>query len=131
MARVLIVDDDADIRAVVILALEDVGCPVEECDGSDAALDWLRANVDHEEAAVILLDDHMPAGRGVDLLRLLVGDDGLRAHHRFILMTADPQGAHTAQQDPVLRGVLSDVLIKPFDLDVLIALVRQWQDDLG
>lgn len=131
MTRVLIVDDDADIRAVVVLALEDVGYPVEECDGSDAALDWLRGHIEPEQATIVLLDDHMPAGRGTDLLRLLVGDDGLRAHHRYILMTADPQAAHAARHDLTLRIVLSDVLIKPFDLDVLLALVSRWQDALG
>lgn len=131
MATVLIVDDDTDIRAVMRLALEDLNCPMDECTGADSALAWLLGNIRPDQAAVILLDDQMPPKRGVELLRKLARGEAPHDHHRIILMTADPQAAHAAEMDASLRGVLSAVLVKPFDLDVLEALVRHWLADLA
>lgn len=125
MARVLIVDDDVEIRAVLRLVCEDADYEVEACDGPHPALDWLRANGASAGRAIILVDDHMPGMIGLQFLRLAAGDEELRGPHRYILMTADTQSAAAAERAPDLRGILAAILVKPFDLDVFLALLAR------
>ena len=58
---VLIVDDAADVRALVRSAIEDVGMRAAEAEDGQAALDWLRRN---PKPSLILLDLMMPAMDG-------------------------------------------------------------------
>jgi PAS domain S-box-containing protein len=62
---VLIVDDDADVRAMVTATVEDAGMQAAAAAGGQAALDWLAAN---PKPALVLLDLIMPKMDGFAFL---------------------------------------------------------------
>jgi two-component system KDP operon response regulator KdpE len=72
--HVLVVDDDADIRAFVALELGLHGYRVVDADSGQAAIDI----IDRESSAVTLLDIRMPGLSGLDEVVASVR----AAHHR-------------------------------------------------
>src|SRR5262245_64068037 len=66
MARVLVVDDDEDIRETLRLVLEDAGYDVLLAADGRSALDVLRKGA---EGLVVLLDLQMPNVSGVEVLQ--------------------------------------------------------------
>jgi CheY-like chemotaxis protein len=121
MARVLVVDDDADIRDMLRLVLTDVGHEVAEAVDGEAALDFLRATLDRW---IVLLDYLLRGGLdGREVLTAMAADAQLAARHAYIAFPANPE-----LDAPVaaLREALGVPLLpKPFDLDELLAAVAQ------
>lgn len=129
MAQVLIIDDDEDIRSVLRLVAEDAGHEADLCGEADGALLWLRQHSGSSQHAVIFVDDHMPGMTGRNLLESIAQDTALKSHHRFVLMTADRRAVRLAEGAPALRSILAAVLVKPFDLDVVLDLITQLSGD--
>ena len=71
-ARVLIVDDDPDVREVVRGTLENSGLKTFQAVNGRAALDWLGS---HPPPSLILLDLMMPEMDGFEFLNRIRGDD--------------------------------------------------------
>lgn len=114
MTRILVVDDDDDIRGFVSLALADDGYEVTEAPNGAIALRLLReTHVD-----VILLDMRMPTMDGWEFSRIYRQTPGPRAP--IIVMTAAQDAAKWADQINA-EGYLG----KPFDVDDLLDLVRR------
>ncbi len=85
--RVLVVDDNAELRAMITAVLRERGCDVEECDGTPSALFGIE--IDALDAAVI--DLIMPDVHGLEYLRHLRG----RPHGAelpVVLMSSLPAG---------------------------------------
>ena len=109
-ARVLVVEDDDDLRELIVENLTDAGFEVVEARDGEAFIDRLSATLaDEGDRAfdVILSDIHMPSFSALDVLvgaRQLIGDTPV------ILITAfgDPQTHDRA----LLRGA-AVVLDKP------------------
>ena len=112
MPRVLIVEDDPDIRQVVAFVLADEGYEVDEAEEGQAALDLIAA----QRPDVILLDMKMPGMDGWDFAR--------RYRERYnrdapiIVITAAPNAAERGE-DVDAEGFVA----KPFDLSVLVERV--------
>ncbi len=121
MPQVLVVDDDASIRDVVRLALEDEGYVVRVAADGLAALAVLRAS---REPMVVLLDQMMPWLAGEEVLAAATADADLAARHVFIMMTANAHMLSTACR-MLLDRIGAPVLAKPFDVDALLALVAE------
>jgi nitrogen-specific signal transduction histidine kinase/CheY-like chemotaxis protein len=66
--RVMLVDDDAIVRDVLTLSLEDAGYAVHTADGGVAALAWLEQG---GRVDIIVSDLTMPAMDGLTLIRLV------------------------------------------------------------
>ena len=110
-SRILIIEDDADVREALALALADAGVAVEVAvDGMDG-LARLRAG---PPPSVILLDLRMPRLGGEEFLREMRADPR-HEHVPVITMTA---GADPADDPEVLAH-----LHKPFDLESLLQIV--------
>jgi CheY-like chemotaxis protein len=110
---VLVVDDHAEIRDLLKVALVDAGYRVSTAQHGAEALAHVRTNT----FAVILLDMQMPVMNGVAFLTTYRSLPGRRA--RVVVMTAG--------QDLVRQAELVEAdaqLAKPFDLDVLLATMR-------
>ncbi|HEY1695252.1 MAG TPA: response regulator [Polyangiaceae bacterium] len=113
--RVLIADDDDDLREKLVVLLGRRGCLTREARNGAEVLDWLRASRDLAVAPpdVLLLDVRMPRFTGVDLVAQL-----RRAgwHLPIVLMTAlvDDEVRDAA----VVWGAAA-VLEKPFSSDTL------------
>jgi len=105
---ILVVDDDATLRCLLAIALEDAGYRVEEAhDGIQALAQVGRCSPD-----LILTDLRMPRLDGIELARLL-------APHTpptpLILMSADPLPPNCSL--PFIR--------KPFQIEELLTLMAR------
>jgi CheY-like chemotaxis protein len=119
MARVLVVDDDQDIRDVVRFILEDAGYEVLDAGDGESALQMLRAS---PTPLVCLLDLLMPHPNGIDVLNEVIADPSLRQRHVYVLLTADNAGLHE-QAEPLLQQLSAPIISKPFDVDRLLEVV--------
>ena len=112
--RILVVDEDSDIRLLYANALAQPGCRVDAV--ADGATGWeaLRANNYN-----LLITEHcLPTLTGVELVRRL------RAARMDVpvVMTAVRLPAQELVRDPVLR--LAAVLPKPFYISQLVETVK-------
>jgi len=112
---VLVVDDDAAIRDLVQIALDDEGYTVSVW-GDGTALRHAHA----QQVDVILLDLTLVVAAGCALVERLRADPAT-AYIPLIGFSARADGAALAVQMQ-----LDDLLAKPFDLDDLSALVARW-----
>ncbi|HEY4058867.1 MAG TPA: EAL domain-containing protein [Kofleriaceae bacterium] len=113
--RVLLVDDDGDLRKMLSRVLKRASFDVEEVSSGRAALKRL----DEKRFDVVLSDVHMPDGDGLEVVR------GVRRHDLdlpVILMSGKPdvQSAATALEYGAFR-----YLTKPLDNETVERLVRQ------
>lgn len=116
MPRVLIVDDDADVRELVETVLTGQGHGVDGADGGRAALERLTL----EAYDLVVCDLHMPDVDGADVYRAM---QGLPAPRPVVLFLS---GFHDAPRyEPFLRETRTPVLAKPFDVNALRGAVRR------
>ncbi len=117
MKRILIVDDDSDIRLILRSALESYGYHCDEASNGLEALEKIEA----EEFALILLDYSMPVMNGLEVIRRLKQDSGSPCP-QIVMMTAHSDYDLRIQ---ALDAGATAVLPKPFDLDhVLLTMER-------
>lgn len=111
--RVLVVDDDDEIREITQLTLEVLGgWEIEAADRGSTALDLARAC----PPDVVLLDVMMPEMDGPTTLAHMRADARLR-HVPVILLTAKVQVSHRQVWDDLpVAGVIS----KPFNPGTLV-----------
>lgn len=119
MSHILIVDDDAEVRSLLHMALEEEGHAVDEAENGQVALEKLRAS---SERLVVLLDYLMPGMDGLAVLRAIAPDETLARRHSYIVMSA---GRFFPADDEALRGLFVEVLPKPFDLEKIFQKVHE------
>lgn len=113
--RLLVVEDDAEMRALLADVLREEGNEVVEASNGAEALIRLRA----EPFAAIVLDKNMPGLSGLDLL------PGMRTicpNTPVIMITAF--GDVATYVDAVEKGA-SAYLFKPFRMEELLQALRQ------
>ncbi|MDH5428733.1 MAG: response regulator [Nitrospirota bacterium] len=116
--RILLVDDDAALRATLRTCLEAVGYQcVEAQDGSDAQ-DWLKKGY---AVDLIVTDHHMPRVNGMDLIKELK----IQAHTESIpIIFYSGNLSHELKIQAIQAGSHA-VIAKPFSLESFLALVSQ------
>jgi two-component system, response regulator, stage 0 sporulation protein F len=111
-ARVLVVDDDADMRAMLTSKLEGVGCVAYEATSGREALEVLTSLGSQDGVDLLLIDLRMPGPDGLEVLREL---REVRQLPPAILMTAFAE--------PLVRtealGLAIHLLDKPFTFEAL------------
>ena len=118
MARILVVDDDADVRAAVRTILEDAGHEVVEAvDGAAGLRAYRDASFD-----LVLCDLFMPDVDGIELIR------ALRRQFPDAKVIAMSGGAFDGTLDlldlaPYLGA--AEALAKPFSLDEFVRAVER------
>ncbi|HLK10187.1 MAG TPA: response regulator [Candidatus Binatia bacterium] len=116
--RILVADDDADLRGAVSLRLRRAGYDVEEVGDGVGVIDRVVGDAAAGPHDLILLDVDLPGLTGLDVVAAL---RCARWTTPVILMTGLPQEAvHPEAED---LGV-SDVLAKPLRWEALQAAVR-------
>ena len=115
--RILIVEDEPLLADAMCAHLKKAGHAVDWVDRLDDA----AATLDTTDYGLVLLDLHLPDGRGLDLLkqRRAKGDE-----RPIIICTARDQIRDRIEG---LNAGADDYLVKPFDLDELIARVQAVQ----
>ncbi len=113
--RVLIVDDDANIRRMMIAALRRDRYVFFEAANGREALEIMR----RERPSVVVLDLMMPIVSGWDVLKERADDPGLLAIPIIIVSANRGPELATAMD----KGICA-FLPKPFDIRALSSLVR-------
>jgi DNA-binding response OmpR family regulator len=116
MAKILVVDDDPDIRRLLSVLLEGEGHNVISAPDGERALELIS----REGPDLILLDVMMPKKDGYTVLREMKAS-GIRESTKVLVLTA------RAAESDWLRGYklgADQYLTKPFDTEELLTLVR-------
>jgi diguanylate cyclase (GGDEF)-like protein len=114
--KVLVVDDEPDIRDVLRITLESEGYVVIEAENGEEAL----KTVVQQSPNLILLDYKMPKMNGHQVCRHLKKDILLR-HLPIIMVTG--KGEITDKVDGIDSGA-DDYIVKPFEPEELLAHIR-------
>ena len=113
---VLVVDDDQDVRALMVALLQRIGCVVYEASRGDEALDLAEA----VRPELVVLDVNLPRITGYEVCRELRDAYGDGIAVMFVSgMRAEPLDRVAG----LLIGA-DDYLIKPFDPDELVTRAR-------
>jgi two-component system, response regulator YesN len=119
MARVLVIDDEPQIREALRMLLEDAGHAVTLAESGPTGLTALRAS---RTPQVVLLDLLMPGMDGLAVLDEVIEERQLAAQHGYILMTGDSTRLIDAAAH-VLSALPVTVVCKPFDIDDVLETV--------
>ena len=112
-ARILLVDDDADVREALVENLEQASYEVACASDGEEALKYLRLN---PPPAAILLDLFMPVMDGWEFLKRVTGDSRLAAVPVVVVTAAGEHWGYPVPPALIVR--------KPVDLDRLILVLR-------
>jgi DNA-binding NarL/FixJ family response regulator len=114
--QVLVVEDDASCRTVIVQALEQVGYATDEASSGEEALALLNG-----APALVILDVQLPGISGYEVCRRLRDEYGSDLPIVFV------SGVRTESFDRVAGLLLGadDYLVKPFAPDELVLRVRR------
>jgi CheY-like chemotaxis protein len=111
--NVLVVEEDAAVRGMVIAALRTAGYRVCGAQSAEEALEQLRDSA----VSLVITEQHLPGLSGQDLCRQLRRDGRLRTVP-ILLLTLQSSRDHLVQ---ALQAGADDVLCKPFRVRELTA----------
>ncbi|MFI4940985.1 MAG: sigma-54-dependent transcriptional regulator, partial [Burkholderiales bacterium] len=111
--RILIVDDEPDLRELLEITLVKMGLDVDSAESIAAA----RRHLASEEYALVLTDMRLPDGLGIDLVREVSGD---RKNMPIAVLTAFGSAENAVA---ALKAGAFDYLSKPVGLDQLRSMV--------
>ena len=118
MTRVLLIEDNDDVRTMLCLALEQAGCEVREASDGEVGLRLYRES----PADVVVTDIIMPNREGLETIL------AIRAIRPDAAIIAISGGGHTSMEDCLWFANhfgAARVLAKPFDPSELIAAVNE------
>jgi two-component system, NtrC family, sensor kinase len=116
---VLVVDDDQDMRELLVMLIEEAGYKVITAADGAAALSRLLA---HPAPLIVVLDWWMPGMDGIDVLQSMAEQAPEEQRHVYLLLTIRHEAAR-----PLLAALPAHLAVtlvgKPFDIDDLHILV--------
>ena len=119
MGRVLVVDDEADVRKSVRLILTRAGYDVVEAEDGEKGIAAIKADGNALLVDTIICDLYMPKVNGMEAI----------AHFRsqfpsvpIIVLTGKPDVPNTAA---LFKQGIADYLVKPVEADKLTAAVHK------
>jgi two-component system KDP operon response regulator KdpE len=112
-ARILVVDDDSQIRRVMRTTLEAQGHEVDEAGSGERALDFLRS----EKYDLVILDINLPGKTGIETCKEIRTD----ASVPIIMLTV--RDASTDKIEALDAGA-QDYVTKPFTMGEMLARIR-------
>lgn len=115
---ILVVEDDAGVQTMLLMALEDAEYPVEIATNGEEALEQL----DRTQPRLILLDMRMPIMDGPTFLRTIYSQPG-RSIPPIIVMTA------YRDVDPTAVELGLPSISKPMDMAQLMRLIERYMRD--
>ena len=125
MQRVLVVDDSATMRKIIVKGLREAGfgaCEVTEAADGASALGALRG----AEFNLVLCDINMPGMDGLSLVRSAREDATISADLPIVMITTE--GGLEKVEAALVSGA-TDYLRKPFSSDQLQTKIASWLPD--
>ncbi|MFZ5586438.1 MAG: ATP-binding protein [Thermodesulfobacteriota bacterium] len=114
--RILVADDEPQVRAIIHEALGAAGYQVDEAENGLAALGlYERARRDGRPYELVIMDLAMPVMDGLECLRRLKAQE---PELKAVLATGQAEGLPPGQ-----AGLADATLVKPFDLGALLRAV--------
>jgi DNA-binding response OmpR family regulator len=118
MKRILIVEDQPEIRELIRMSLETGPYEIHEAGDGDMALQMAQ----HLAPDLVLLDVSMPGAMdGLGVCRRLKGDAALK-RTRVVMLSARSQAS---DRQAGLQAGADDYLVKPFSPRQLLQVVRR------
>ena len=123
--RVLVVDDEAEVRKSVRLLLSKAGYDVVEADNGEAGVRAIKRGDNPFALGAIICDLNMPEMSGMEAIPYFRS----QFPHTSVIVLS---GAVTTERARILlkQGV-SEILLKPIDQDKLLAAVKKAFDTGG
>ncbi len=117
--RILIVEDDNELRALLSIVLREEGFEVQTCPDGQAALDRLaEAKQTRDFPSMVILDLSMPVVNGWDVAKWLNADPEL--DEIPVIVTSA-----TREQGEKAKALHADAyLVKPFTTDEILGVVE-------
>lgn len=116
--KVVVIDDTFDILDLIEVVLSDEGFQVVRCPDAAAALETVAA----ERPALVIADLRMSGVHRWELVDALIADP--RTGRTPIIVCSGADGEIRDAEERV-RAHGGDILVKPFDIDVLVQKVRE------
>ncbi len=120
--KVLVVEDEAEIRSEVIECLSGDGFECLEAANGEEGLDLIRRDA---EIAVVLADIQMPGRTGLEMIEAARAEMGKDRDLEFIIMTG--HGGSREAIGALQMGVM-DFLVKPVDADHVVHVARRAEE---
>jgi len=117
MARILVVDDEGDIRALTGRTLSSVGHKVDLAKDGNEVLRWM-SDYDYD---LVVLDVMMPHKNGIEVIRDMKKTDRLQ-HIPVLIFSALGSGTRVMEEEGPRAD---DYLEKPFTRKEIIAKVEK------
>jgi len=114
--KILIVDDEADMRTLLAVRLEISNFEVIEAKDGEEGLEKAKK----EKPDLIVLDLMMPKISGFEVCRMLKFDDNFKAIPIIVLSALGEQH----EKDKAVQCGADAYFIKPFDLSLLITKIE-------
>lgn len=114
---ILLVEDDTELREVLVELLQDEGHRVVHAENGNVALEYLRS---HSAPDLVLLDFMMPIMDGKMFCEERKTDELIRQIPVALLTAA------TISKDIIDKMQVSTVLTKPIDMDTFLKTVKQY-----
>jgi|GEM_PF-1114791 len=112
--RILIIDDDQDVRELLRKFLQEAGYSVSTAENGETGIEHAVA----EHPGLILLDINMPGMNGLEVCRKLRSDP--KNVFSIIMITASE-----GNEVEGLESGADDYIVKPFQKEVLLARIRR------
>lgn len=115
--KILVVDDEEDVREVLKLHLEGAGFNILEAENGEVAISVLRSEDNMVNVGLILCDIRMPKVNGVECI------DFLRKEAPGIPIVVVTGYPDTEMATSFLKKGVKDYLVKPVEKEKLLAVV--------
>ena len=117
--RVLVIDDEEDVREVLRLHLESEGYNVLEAENGEDGINVLRSEDNLINVGVILCDIRMPKVNGIECI------DFLRKEAPGIPIVVVTGYPDTEMATNLMKKGVKDYLVKPVEKDKLLGTVNK------
>lgn len=114
---ILLVEDEAELREVLVELLQEEGHRVVQAENGKVALEYLRS---HPAPDLVLLDFMMPIMDGKKFCEEREKDDVIRLIPVALLTAA------TISKDTIDKMQVSTVLTKPIEMDTFFKTIKQY-----
>ncbi len=115
MAKILIIDDEANMRRILRLILEDAGNEVAEASGVESG----RRSIAVDQFDLVITDKKMPDGDGFEILRYC------REHEPSLPVVLLTAFATVELAVEAMQAGAFDFISKPFVAEVVTAIVKR------